>query len=88
MGKRLLVTGCGGFVGGTARAGNAPAAVALKFRNPMNTCHICSTPVEDDEETSVCAGCGEIACSNCNVGGLCLDCMSRLDLLSFWEERK
>jgi len=54
----------------------------------MNTCHICSTPVEEDEENPVCACCGEIACSNCNVGGLCLDCLSRLDLLSFWEERK
>ena len=51
----------------------------------MNTCHICSTPV--DEESPVCAGCGAIACSNCNIGGLCLDCLSRLDLLSFYDFR-
>jgi hypothetical protein len=54
----------------------------------MNTCHICSTPVDDNEESRVCAGCGEIACSNCTVGGMCLYCLSRLDLLSSFEERK
>ncbi len=54
----------------------------------MNTCHICSTPVDQDEDNGVCEGCGGIVCSNCNVSGLCLDCLSQLDLLSFWEERK
>jgi len=53
----------------------------------MNTCHICSTPIEDDEEGAVCAGCGEMACSNCIVGGLCLHCLSRLELLAFYEDR-